>query len=563
MVKVKAMLLIFLLPLISSLKGSTGAKQEMLCTSKACFVLNMEPVGFHKAQNLCEDDGGYLMTLRDRKEEEDLRSLLSLVEKQHPDQVLKVWIGLKLKKKDCVLPDKPLRGFKWVSGDEDSQYSNWEQEPLVTCTFERCVKVVYTFSVQDQLKWTQGVCRKEASYACKFYFQGMCPSLVLQGPGKIVYESIFLKQPLKTELKLLPYGTRAGVFCGGQETTSSQCIKLDGAYVWSPPGPFCKPETQNCQKNNGGCAQECRQEGGAVRCSCREGWELEEDGFSCRITDLCQPDTCEHTCVTGQAGVSCRCPSGFRLSEDQRNCSDVDECLSQACHNGGCVNTPGSYRCVCGDGFRLTGGECRHVNECDGAVCEHGCVNTGGSFSCLCQQGFRVSGDGLSCVDVDECAGDPCPRLLTCINTVGSFSCSKLETRETVTSASSQSPVTSAAPAEDRRTHRTAVELQHRSPHTEAPLPELVNVTDQIGNRSPVSAEDASARNRVLICVLGSVVPLLALVALTLFIAIFRCSRSKTEVKKKKSTADGYCWVSSGLDPRLEKLYESILTDDL
>ncbi|PWA16568.1 hypothetical protein CCH79_00004324 [Gambusia affinis] len=523
------MLLIFLMPLISSLEGLPGAKREMLCTPQACFVLNMEPVDFHKAQNLCKDDGGYLMTLRDRKEEEDLR-------------------------------------FKWVSGDEDSQYSNWEQEPLVTCTSERCVQVVYTFSDQDQLKWTQGVCRKEASYACKFYFQGMCPPLVLQGPGKIVYKSIFLKQPLKTELKLLPYGTRAEVFCGGHETTSSQCINLDGAYAWSPPGPFCKPETQNCQRNNGGCAQECRQDRGAVRCSCRDGWELEEDGFSCRMTDLCRPDTCEHSCVMDEAGVSCRCPSGFRLSENQRNCSDVDECLSQACDSGSCVNTPGSYSCVCGDGFHLTDGECTRVKDCDGLVCEHGCVNTGGSFSCFCQEGFRVSGDGLSCVDVDECAGDPCPRLLTCINTVGSFSCLKLETQETMTSSSSQQAVTSAAtsaaPAEDRRTHRTAVELQHRSPHTDAPLPELVNVTDQLSNRSPVSAEDASARNRMLICVLGSVVPLLALVALTLFIAIFRCSRSKTEVKKKKSTADGYCWVSSGLDPRLEKLYESILTDD-
>ncbi|XP_007575443.1 complement component C1q receptor [Poecilia formosa] len=553
------MLLIFLLPLISSLEGSSGAKREMLCTPKACFVLNMEPVDFHKAQEICKDDGGYLMTLRDRKEEEDLRSLLSLVEKQHPVRVLKVWIGLKLMRKDCVLPDRPLRGFKWVSGNEDSQYSNWEQEPPDTCITESCVRVAYTFSDQDQMKWTPEGCRKKAAYACKFYFQGMCPPLVLQGPGRIVYESIFIKQPLKTELKLLPYGTRAGVFCGGHETTSSRCKELDGAYAWSPPGPFCTLETQNCQKDNGGCAQKCRQDRGAVRCSCREGWELGEDGFSCRMMDLCRPDTCEHSCVMGEAGVSCRCPSGFRLSENQQNCSDVDECLSQACDNRGCINTPGSYRCVCGDGFRLSDGECRHVNECEGSVCDHGCVNTGGSFSCLCQEGFRVSGDGASCVDVDECAGDPCPRLLTCINTVGSFSCLTLES---MTSASSQQPFTSAPPGEDRRTHRTAVELQHQSPHTDAPLPELVNVTDQLSNQPPVSAEDATARDRVLICVLGSVVPLLALVALTLFIAIFRCSRSKMEVKKKKSTADGYCWVSSGLDPRLEKLYESILTDD-
>ncbi|XP_054909485.1 complement component C1q receptor [Poeciliopsis prolifica] len=561
------MLLIFLLLLISSLGGSSAAKQEMLCTPKACFVLNMEPVGFQKAQNRCEDDGGYLMTLRDRKEEEDLRSLLLLVEKQRPDPTLKVWIGLKLKKQDCVLPGRPLRGFKWVSGDEESLYSNWEQEPPFTCTLERCVRVVYTFSDQEPLKWTQGVCSKKASYACKFYFQGMCSPLVLQGPGKIVYESIFVKEPLKTELKLLPYGTRARIFCGGHETTSSQCRNLDGAYAWSPPGPFCKQETQNCQKNNGGCAQKCRQDGGTVRCSCREGWELEKDGFSCRMTDLCRPDTCEHSCVMSEDGVSCRCPSGFKLSENQRNCSDVDECLSQACDYGSCVNTVGSYRCVCGDGFRLTDGECRHVNECGGLVCEHGCVNSGGTFSCLCQDGFRESGDGPfgdgpSCVDVDECAGDPCPRLLTCINTIGSFSCLKPETQESTTFVSTRQPVSSAAPAEDRRTHRTAVELQRQSPHTDAPLPELVNVTDQLRNQSPVSAEDASAGNRVLICVLGSVVPLLALVALTLFIAIFRCSRSKTEVKKKKTTADGYCWVSSGLDPRLEKLYESILTDD-
>ncbi|KAM4723631.1 complement component C1q receptor [Anableps anableps] len=550
-----AMLLVFLLTLISSLKGSSGAEQEMLCIPNACFVLHMQPVSFHKAQNRCEHDGGYLMTLRDRTEEEDLRSLLSLVEKRY-DQVLKFWIGLKLKRRDCVLPDRPLRGFKWISGEEDSQYFNWKQEPVNTCTEERCVNVDYSFSGQDQLKWTPGGCRKGASYACKFYFRGMCPPLVLLGPGKIIYEAIFLKQPLKSDLKLLPHGTSARIFCGGHESAFSRCREQDGAYIWTPSGPFCKPETQSCEKNNGGCEQQCRQEGADVRCSCREGWELDEDGFSCKMKDLCQPDSCEHQCVMGETGFSCRCPRGFKLSDDQRNCSDVDECLSQPCDRHNCVNTHGSYRCVCQDGYRLTDGECRDVDECERSVCEHGCKNTVGSFSCFCQDGFLVSGDGTSCVDVDECAGDPCPRQLTCINAAGSFACMKLETQETLTAASSQEPVTSAASAED-----AAVELQHQSPRTDAPLSELVNVTSQHTNQSSVTAEDTSARNRVLICVLGSVVPLLALVALTLFIAIFRCSRSKKEVKKK-STTDSYCWVSSGLDPRLEKLYESILTDD-
>lgn len=111
---------------------------------------------------------------------------------------------------------------------------------------------------------------------------------------------------------------------------------------------------------------------------------------------------------------------------------------------------------------------------------------------------------------------------------------------------------------------RTTVELQHQSPHTDAPLPDLVNVThnDQQRNVSLVTGFAKTVNSKVIICILGSVIPLLLLVALTLSIAIFRCSRSKKEAKKNTST-DGYCWVSSGLDPRLEKLYESILTDDL
>uniref|UniRef100_A0A3Q2DZR2 Complement component C1q receptor-like n=1 Tax=Cyprinodon variegatus TaxID=28743 RepID=A0A3Q2DZR2_CYPVA len=375
--------------------NQTG-KEEMLCTPKACLILHMKNVSFHAAQNRCRHDGGYLVTVRDRNEEMDLHLLLSLRKKQHEEEVLNIWIGLKKNQGDCTQLNEPLRGFKWVSGEPLSQYSNWKKEPADTCSSDRCVKVEYSFSQQDGLSWTSESCwNKGAPYACKFLFKGMCSSLTLLGPGKIIYQAIFSPHhPLNSGLKLLPFGTR------------------------------------------------CRLQGETAR--------------------------------------------GFRLAENQHNCSDIDECVSQACEGHGCVNTRGGYHCVCEQGYELSQGRC---------------------------------------VDVDECgAGNQ-------------------EIKEAITAAPSQygqPPILT---------------------HTATPLSDLVNVTDQ--NRTQYLVPGASTGNRVLVCILGSVIPLLALIALTLFITIFRCSRSRKELKKKQNTADGYCWVPSGLDPRLEKLYESIVADDL
>ena len=41
--------------------------------------------------------------------------------------------------------------------------------------------------------------------------------------------------------------------------------------------------------------------------------------------------------------------------------TDIDECASDICHNGNCVNSPGSFQCLCPDGYQLshTGDECQ------------------------------------------------------------------------------------------------------------------------------------------------------------------------------------------------------------
>ncbi|XP_071378530.1 complement component C1q receptor [Centroberyx affinis] len=573
------MLLIFLLQLINICEGlSGGVEYETLCTSNACFTLHMDRVSFEDARLNCVDNGGYLMTVGDRAEEAVLRSLLSRIDRRRQDRLLKFWIGLKLHKGDCVLPDRTLRGFKWVSEHEDTQYSNWEREPVSTCTEERCVAVRYTLSGQNSLKWIAGPCKGPAYYACKFYFKGMCKPLALLGPGQVNYTAPFSAQPLRNDMKSLPLGTYAIILCGEHQSHYSVCMAIGDSYSWTDPGPFCRVGKQNCTFNNGGCEHLCLEDTDGVRCACKEGYELGQDKLSCRIKDFCGDYTCEHQCVTGESGYSCACLQGFELDANQWSCSDINECQMQACEDHLCVNTHGSYTCACREGYEMFGGKCRDVDECNESRCEQSCLNSLGSFSCHCTAGFTVFEDGHSCVDIDECINNRCE--FNCTNTFGSFLCTcprnfHLDSNGITCTPdlTDTSTAASSSESDDRESHEkiteslTTMEVQHQTPHTDAPLPDSVSVimrNDPQGNVSLGTIVQAGKplNSRVLICVLGSVIPLLLLVAVTLAIAIFRCGRSKREAKKM-TTADGYCWVSSGLEPHLEKLYESILTDDL
>lgn len=542
------MLLIFLWLLADTLNSTSSAEQETLCTNSTCFTVHMVKVSFEVARQSCEHSGGYLMIVRDEEEENVLHCLLSKIRRQHQERAKTFWIGLKLHKGDCVLADEALRGFRWISG-EDSSYSNWKKEPVRTCTSEKCVSVLHTSS-EKQLKWTAGQCALSRFYVCKFYFQGMCKSLTLMGSGQVSYTAPFSDKPQSYKMQLLPFGTYAEISCSNQQSQSSVCRETEHGYQWTDPGPFCKAEEQNCMIHNGGCEHLCQQEAGGVQCYCKEGYSLEEDGFSCRSADGCRGEDCERRCVVEEPGSFCDCLDGFKLEENRHNCTgndehrpgakmvdgrcrqETDECEQLRCHHG-CSNHSGSLSCCCEQGFSLSedSRSCVDINKCDNGVCQIRCVNNEGSLRCTCPQGSHANSDGLTCTPEMTIAAPPDGQA-------------EVETEESFTE-----PLT-----------RSTVEPQHQSPPISVP----VNVSES-GRQSnaSLSASLAEAVNsRLLICVLGSVIPLLLLVAVTLAIAIIRCNQARKEAKKN-ATTDGYCWVSPGLDPRLEKLYESILTDDL
>ena len=107
---------------------------------------------------------------------------------------------------------------------------------------------------------------------------------------------------------------------------------------------------------------------------------------------------------------------------------DINECdlgLDNCNMLENCVNTLGSFTCVCKAGFVMTNGKkikkwtffpsinisgmCNDKNECKDPNIEYcgqnaECKNTWGSFECNCKSGYEMNALGL-CVDVDECDG--------------------------------------------------------------------------------------------------------------------------------------------------------------
>ncbi|KAK7092654.1 hypothetical protein V1264_008367 [Littorina saxatilis] len=228
----------------------------------------------------------------------------------------------------------------------------------------------------------------------------------------------------------------------------SECMNTVGSYECQCLTGFVKNSTGLCAECPEGthgtnCSSYCACNSTNVAscdhvngmCSCKAGWEhvtCDDDIDECNTSRVTCPAQSE--CVNTAGSYACLCLTGF-VKNSTGLCAECDKdtygtSCSEQCNctlnAESCSHVDGA--CVCKTGWN--GSRCENdVNECltNQSSCpgDHMiCVNEFGGFNCTCEEGYTKNGSN-SCIDVDECLNERdngCKQ--ECSNTIGSYLCS-------------------------------------------------------------------------------------------------------------------------------------------
>lgn len=97
----------------------------------------------------------------------------------------------------------------------------------------------------------------------------------------------------------------------------------------------------------------------------------------------------------GEHKLLCGITPGFVVNPMTNKTMEINECelMPNMCSHGQCMNTPGSFECMCNRGYiyDINSHQCIDDNECNRNPCSGNaqCVNLPGSFECQCPEGYK------------------------------------------------------------------------------------------------------------------------------------------------------------------------------
>lgn len=244
------------------------------------------------------------------------------------------WVGLQKAKNECMVPVLPLRGFKWTSdGSDVTQVSPWAEEPQHTCTTLLCAALQAQVRGSAVAGWglVPASCRRSLPFICK--------QAEVQTPTVPKVEAPSAEpepQPsTPTSDPQKPETPGSGAESKNRSDSHEGSQRDGGSGSCRRPGPSGARSLILDPKDPGRIHVECWTPAVVVEVHCSGQpalWRL-LDGSVANFTSICVP-----------------CGDGFHKSSSGK-CEDVDECRQTGapCRSS-CLNTLGSYRCVCTDG---------------------------------------------------------------------------------------------------------------------------------------------------------------------------------------------------------------------